>query len=125
MKKVLSLLLVTAMSLSLLAGCGGGDGNSSKSNGGANPSTSGTTVDTSNRKDLVICMPEEIETFDPISTHSLLHPLPPLHSEVAVAEDRSPGSGDASGAVTDLALGCSAVIDWNFSHLLLEKQLYR
>ena len=71
MKKVLSLLLVTAMSLSLLAGCGGGDGNSSKSNGGANPSTSGTTVDTSNRKDLVICMPEEIETFDPISTSAM------------------------------------------------------
>lgn len=64
-----------------------------------------------------------INTFDPISTHSLLHPLPPLHSEVAVAEDRSPGLGDTSCAVTVLALGCSAVLDGKFSHLLLEKQL--
>lgn len=75
-KKVLSLLLVTAMSLSLLAGCGGGGGGggaaASKSSGGGAAASGGTTqVSTEGRKDLVICMPEEIETFDPISTSAM------------------------------------------------------
>ena len=74
-KKVLSLLLVTAMSLSLLAGCGGGGGgggSTSKPGGSAAaPSGSGAQVSTEGRTDLVICMPEEVETFDPISTSAM------------------------------------------------------
>ena len=69
--RVLSLLLAAAVSVSLLAGCGGDT--STTSQGGTSGSTSGgsTTVSTEGREDLVICMPEDLETFDPISTSAM------------------------------------------------------
>ena len=69
--RVLSLLLAAAVSVSLLAGCGGDT--STTSQGGTSGSTSGgsTTVSTEGREDLVIAMPEDLETFDPISTSAM------------------------------------------------------
>ncbi len=64
--RLVSLALAALMGLSLLSGCGQKAGSSSSGN------TSGTTqINTDGRTDLVICMPEDLETFDPISTSAM------------------------------------------------------
>ena len=64
--RLVSLALAALMGLSLLSGCGQKAGSSSFGN------TSGTTqINTDGRTDLVICMPEDLETFDPISTAAM------------------------------------------------------
>lgn len=104
--RVLSLLLAAAVSVSLLAGCGGDT--STTSQGGTSGGTSGgsTTVSTEGREDLVIAMPEDLETFDPISTsamatqavHNMMYvrlyyndtndqPVPMLAEEMTVVSD--------------------------------------
>lgn len=66
-KRTLSLLMAAVMSLTLLAGCG----SSGSSSGTSSAAGSGTSVSTEGRKDLVVCMPEDLETFDPISTSAM------------------------------------------------------
>lgn len=68
--RVLSLLLAAAMGVSLLAGCGN-NGDTGGTSGATSGGNSGTTVNTTNREDLVIAMPEDLETFDPISTSAM------------------------------------------------------
>lgn len=68
--RIVSLMLAAVMGLSLLSGCGSKETPDASKSSTTNPGTS-TPVSTTNREDLVICMPEDLETFDPISTSAM------------------------------------------------------
>ena len=65
--RLVSLALASLMGLSLLSGCGQNQGSTSNTGSGSNT----TQLSTEGRTDLVICMPEDLETFDPISTSAM------------------------------------------------------
>lgn len=64
--RVASFMLAALMGLSLLSGC-------SKPGNTSTPSSTSTStpVSSNKREDLVICMPEDLETFDPIATSAM------------------------------------------------------
>lgn len=62
-KRIISLCLTAVMGLLLLSGCGPKEP--------SNSSTNAPNVNTEHREDLVVCMPEDLETFDPVATSSM------------------------------------------------------
>lgn len=66
-KRTLSLVMAAAMGMTMLAGCGSA-GSASSSTAGA---ASAAVTSNEGKKDLVVCMPEDLETFDPISTSAM------------------------------------------------------
>lgn len=71
--RAISLALAMLMGLSLLSGCGPkGNASTPPAPSTSKPSTSAPAAPaTPGKTDLVICMPEDLETFDPISTSAM------------------------------------------------------
>ena len=64
--RVVSLVMALAMAVGVLAGCSGSSSSSGSTAASGSTTTSGAS--TAGKTDLVIVMPEDLETFDPVNS---------------------------------------------------------